>query len=169
MSSTVIGNADLKDARIASSLASGSLWFLKPFSMALIGFDDSCFLVCQSVFFRETQPIEYTRIYLCLYLHLCICRKRLLIMNLFTQLWRLTNPEACNRQAGDLGRGVGVVPVEGPVSSRPGEPDLQARCRIPSSGRRASLSVLLRPSTDWMGLAHIREGHLLHSVCRFRC
>lgn len=72
-------------------------------------------------------------------------------MNLFTQLWRLTNPEACNRQAGDLGRGVGVVPVEGPVSSRPGEPDLQARCRIPSSGGRASLSVLLRPSTDWMG------------------
>ena len=48
MSSRVIGNADLKDARIASSLASGSLWFLNPFSMALIGFDDllSGVLVC---------------------------------------------------------------------------------------------------------------------------
>ena len=45
------------------------------------------------------------------------------------------------------------------------------RKKFPLAGRSFSLSVVHvpRPSTDWMGPTHLREGHLLSSVSRFKC
>lgn len=46
-------HTDLKDTQIVLSLASGSLWFLNPFDMALIVFDDFPAFWCISLYSSE--------------------------------------------------------------------------------------------------------------------
>lgn len=49
------------------------------------------------------------------------------------------------------------------------QPEESEARMISLTQRKARLFVLFRPSKDWLGPLHIRQGHLLYSSFHFRC
>ena len=127
--------------------------------------------VCWSGFFRETEPIGYFYLYLCLYPHIYL--QLYLSIYLPTYLLKLIYYKelAYMIMATEVSRPKRASGVSSSPNLRSKAGD--AQCSSSKTGREQLFFiqpvVLFRPSTDWVRRTHTGEADLCYSVHPFKC